>query len=126
MELNLLEPSKLSLSSSFFLAPSTCSTKCLTEPTNNSNPRTLLITARKGSPEGLQRSSKKNLSHILRTEAAIKAIERKANSDKYNRLWPRAVLEALDDAIRENQWESALKASDFCCFSIFCVGSGFF
>ncbi|KAM7476751.1 hypothetical protein LguiB_023994 [Lonicera macranthoides] len=108
MELNLLDPSKLSWSSSFFLAPFTCSTKCLTEPTNNSNARTLLIIARKGSPVGLQRSSKKNLSRILRTEAAIKAIERKANSDKYNRLWPRAVLEALDDAIRENQWESAL------------------
>jgi hypothetical protein len=53
------------------------------------------------------------LSRILRTEAAIKAIEQKANSKKYNNLWPKAVLEALEDAIKENQWESALKVCGF-------------
>lgn len=58
---------------------------------------------------GLQKSSKKTISRILRTEAAIKAIERKANSSKYNNLQPKAVLEALYDAIKENRWESALK-----------------
>lgn len=58
---------------------------------------------------GIQRQPKKELSRILRTDAAIEAIERKANSKKYNKLWPRAVLEALDDAIKENRWESALK-----------------
>ncbi|KAK6121557.1 hypothetical protein DH2020_044700 [Rehmannia glutinosa] len=53
--------------------------------------------------------SKKDLSRILRTESAIKAIERKANSSKYNNLLPKAVLEALNDAIKQNRWESALK-----------------
>ncbi|XP_050210640.1 pentatricopeptide repeat-containing protein At3g53170 [Mercurialis annua] len=63
----------------------------------------------KVAPVGLQRHPKKDLSRFLRTDAAIQAIEQKANSDKYNRLWPKAVLEALDDAMRENRWESALK-----------------
>ncbi|KAL8555357.1 hypothetical protein ACS0TY_003245 [Phlomoides rotata] len=53
--------------------------------------------------------SKKDLSKILRTDSAIKAIERKANSSKYNNLWPKAVFEALNDAIKQNRWESALK-----------------
>ncbi|KAL0413709.1 UNVERIFIED_CONTAM: Pentatricopeptide repeat-containing protein [Sesamum radiatum] len=57
----------------------------------------------------LRKLSKKDLSRILRTEAAIKAIEKKANSSKYKNLWPKAVLEALSDAIRHNRWESALK-----------------
>ncbi|KAF3493259.1 hypothetical protein DY000_02056055 [Brassica cretica] len=52
---------------------------------------------------------KRELSRILRTEAAVKSIERKANSEKYNTLWPKAVLEALDDAVKENRWQSALK-----------------
>ncbi|KAK6121561.1 hypothetical protein DH2020_044699 [Rehmannia glutinosa] len=56
--------------------------------------------------------SKKDLSRILRTESAIKAIERKANSSKYNNLLPKAVLEALNDAIKQNRWESALKIFD--------------
>ncbi|KAL0387940.1 UNVERIFIED_CONTAM: Pentatricopeptide repeat-containing protein [Sesamum radiatum] len=64
--------------------------------------------------QGLQfrKLSKKDLSRILRTEAAIKAIERKANSSKYKNLWPKAVLEALGDAIKQNRWESALKIFD--------------
>ncbi|CAN6897611.1 unnamed protein product [Brassica oleracea] len=52
---------------------------------------------------------KRELSRILRTDAAVKSIERKANSEKYNTLWPKAVLEALDDAVKENRWQSALK-----------------
>lgn len=52
---------------------------------------------------------KKELSRILRTDAAVKNIERKANSNKYNNLWPKAVLEALDEAIANNLWETALK-----------------
>ncbi|XP_038898944.1 pentatricopeptide repeat-containing protein At3g53170 isoform X2 [Benincasa hispida] len=61
------------------------------------------------SSDALQRDPKKGLSRILRKDAAIKAIERKANSKKYNNLWPKAVLEALDEAIQENLWETALK-----------------
>ncbi|XP_042471456.1 pentatricopeptide repeat-containing protein At3g53170-like [Zingiber officinale] len=49
------------------------------------------------------------LSRILRTEAAVLGVERKAGSAKFTRLWPRAVLEALDNSISANQWESALK-----------------
>ncbi|XP_042504002.1 pentatricopeptide repeat-containing protein At3g53170 [Macadamia integrifolia] len=59
--------------------------------------------------KGLQREAKRDLSRILRTEAATKGIEKKANSAKSNRLWPKAVLEALDDSINNNHWESALK-----------------
>ncbi|KAJ4843325.1 hypothetical protein Tsubulata_020931 [Turnera subulata] len=58
---------------------------------------------------GLQRKTDQVLSRILITEAAIKAIEEKAESKKYNNLWPKAVLEALDEAIRDNRWNSALK-----------------
>lgn len=61
--------------------------------------------------QGLQKCSRENLSRILRTEAAIKGIERKANSGKYTNLWPKAVLEALDDAIRDNRWATALKVN---------------
>ncbi|EEF44586.1 pentatricopeptide repeat-containing protein At3g53170 [Ricinus communis] len=60
-------------------------------------------------PVGPKRHTKKELSRFLRTDAAIKAIEQKADSSKYNRLWPKAVLEALDDAIKERRWKSALK-----------------
>lgn len=75
---------------------------------------------------GLQRKTQKDLSRILRTESAIKEIERKANSKKYNNLWPKAVLEALDEAIRENRYESALKVCErfvLCFFflSAFCL-----
>lgn len=123
MELHLLDPSNLRWSSSsFFLASTTCSTKVLTEQTNPSNPPILVTNAAKknlvNSTRGLQKSSKKNLSHILRTEAAISAIERKANSRKHTRLWPKAVLEALDDAIREKRWQSALKVGEFLVFSV--------
>ncbi|KAK4804384.1 hypothetical protein SAY86_004201 [Trapa natans] len=60
-------------------------------------------------PLGLQKHSMKDLSRILRTESAVRGIEKKANSSKYTRLWPKAVMEALDEAIRDNCWESALK-----------------
>lgn len=46
----------------------------------------------------------------------MKGIVRKANSRKYQQLWPKAVLEALDEAIRENQWENALKVGGFFLF----------
>ncbi|KAI8027460.1 Pentatricopeptide repeat-containing protein [Camellia lanceoleosa] len=108
----LLDSANLFWSSSSFLTSTTRSTKVLTNPKNPSSPLLLIKAAKKRSQypaQGLQRQPKKDLSRILRTEAAIKAIERKANSTKYNRLWPKAVLEALDDAIREHCWESALK-----------------
>ncbi|XP_038723602.1 pentatricopeptide repeat-containing protein At3g53170 [Tripterygium wilfordii] len=73
----------------------------------------LTVRLSKRSPEpaslGLQREPKKQLSRVLRTDAAIKAILQKANSNKYQNLWPKAVLEALSEAIGENRWESALK-----------------
>ncbi|KAL3639819.1 hypothetical protein CASFOL_014787 [Castilleja foliolosa] len=64
-------------------------------------------------PQALQKFSKKELSRILRTDSAIKAVEKKAYSSKYNNLWPKAVLEALNDAIKQNRWESALKCKRF-------------
>lgn len=58
---------------------------------------------------GLQKEPGKDLSRILWTEAAIKNIERKSKSNKYNNLWPKAVLEALNEAIKQFRWESALQ-----------------
>lgn len=58
---------------------------------------------------GVTKESKKELSKILWTEAAIEGIEVKAGSRKHSTLWPKAVLEALDGAVREFRWESALK-----------------
>nr|UPT49848.1 pentatricopeptide repeat protein AaPPR453 [Agave angustifolia] len=55
------------------------------------------------------KEQKRSLSKILREEAAILNVERKAGSAKHTNLWPKAVLEALDDAISSYQWESALK-----------------
>ncbi|XP_004135941.1 pentatricopeptide repeat-containing protein At3g53170 isoform X1 [Cucumis sativus] len=75
---------------------------------SSSHSRSLKRTSTQSS-DALQRDPKKGLSRILRRDAAIKAIERKANSKKYNNLWPKAVLEALDEAIQENLWETALK-----------------
>ncbi|XP_052191668.1 pentatricopeptide repeat-containing protein At3g53170 isoform X2 [Diospyros lotus] len=113
MSLHLIDSTSLSWTSSSLLIPTTRSTKVLTEPKNSSDAPSLLIESAKRSSrspsKGLQKQPKKDLSRILRTEAAIKAIERKANSTKYNQLWPKAVLEALDDAIRDKRWESALK-----------------
>ena len=88
--------------------------KCLKEHKRQQSPRILVPRAAKHlekSGHGLQKSSNKNLAHILRTEAAILRVERKADSRKYTRLWPKAVLEALDDAIKAKRWQSALKVS---------------
>ncbi|CAK9168686.1 unnamed protein product [Ilex paraguariensis] len=113
MELLLIDSGNLSWSFSSFFTSTTYSTKVPQDSANPQNSPVFTIKLSKKSSEnssrGLQKSPKKDLSRILRTEAAIKAIERKANSTKYNRLWPKAVLEALDDAIKENRWESALK-----------------
>ncbi|XP_021736223.1 pentatricopeptide repeat-containing protein At3g53170-like [Chenopodium quinoa] len=100
------------LSSSFM--PSTCSKKCFNEkkPGIGKNPSGFRVAAKKTNvvvSKGLQKRQKKELSKMLWTEAAIKAIESKAGSKKYKNLWPKAVLEALDDAIQLNNWESALK-----------------
>ncbi|KAM7264404.1 hypothetical protein ACFE04_002087 [Oxalis oulophora] len=95
--------------------PTNCSTKFLTHKTSTKNPFILSIYSLKRSSKnpasstGLQRETKKQLSRILWTDAAVKAIERKANSKKYKNLWPKPVLEALDEAIRYKLWESALK-----------------
>lgn len=99
MELRLLNPGKLRFPS--------CQLKSRSKnknPDSDSNypPQNLQI----------RKLSKKELSRFLRTDSAIKAIERKANSSKYNNLWPKAVLEALHDAIKQNRWESALKIFD--------------
>ncbi|RAL53869.1 hypothetical protein DM860_004340 [Cuscuta australis] len=100
-------------SSSFLPSPVSCSTKFPREFRGQKGIIFLRILAAKSTPENtsqaVQKGSKKDLSRILRTEAAVKAIEKKANSSKYNNLWPKVVLEALHDAIRENRWESALK-----------------
>lgn len=86
---------------SISITPTTCSTKIPKERTGKMDSG-LISTRHRVDP-------KKELSRILRTDAAVKGIERKANSEKYLTLWPKAVLEALDEAIKENRWQSALK-----------------
>ncbi|XP_057498124.1 pentatricopeptide repeat-containing protein At3g53170 isoform X1 [Actinidia eriantha] len=110
MNLQLIDSVNLRWSSSF-VVPTTCSTKVLTDHSPSPPPCPIKAAKKsaKNRSQGLHKEPKKDLSRILRTEAAIKAIERKANSNKYHRLWPKAVLDALDDAIREKRWESALK-----------------
>uniref|UniRef100_A0A1J3D087 Pentatricopeptide repeat-containing protein n=1 Tax=Noccaea caerulescens TaxID=107243 RepID=A0A1J3D087_NOCCA len=81
--------------------PTTCSTKVPNERTMKTSSG-LVSTRHRADPN-------KELSRILRADAAVKGIERKANSEKYITLWPKAVLEALDEAIRENRWQSSLK-----------------
>ncbi|XP_060182620.1 pentatricopeptide repeat-containing protein At3g53170-like [Lycium barbarum] len=103
MELQILSPAKPCCLYTFISSSSSYLTV---------KPRNALIMKCSSSQGRLEKCSKKKLSRILRTEAAIKGIERKANSEKYTNLWPKAVLEALDDAIRDNHWESALKIFD--------------
>lgn len=97
MELRLLNPSRLRLS-------------CLrVNSQSKKNPDSDISCP----PQSLEirKLSKKELSRVLRKESAVKSVERKANSSKYNNLWPKSVLEALNDAISQNNWESALKVS---------------
>ncbi|KAL5078078.1 hypothetical protein RYX36_017062 [Vicia faba] len=95
-------------------APITCSTKFPTENHQNSSkplPSFRVQSLKRSSKplsQGLQKDPKKDLSRILRTEAAIKGVENKAKSWKHKQLWPKAVLEALDDAIKGCQWQNAL------------------
>ncbi|XP_021303127.1 pentatricopeptide repeat-containing protein At3g53170 isoform X2 [Sorghum bicolor] len=51
------------------------------------------------------------LARILRTEAAVSGVSRKAAAARQQstNLWPRAVLEALDSAVAACRWESALE-----------------
>lgn len=128
MQSHSLSCTSLCWSYSISTPPTTHLTKFFKELSVHHDPPLLTIQSSKLSSDlvtvGIQRQPKKELSRILRTDAAIEAIERKANSKKYNKLWPRAVLEALDDAIKENRWESALKVCWVCweviyCFSLF-------
>ena len=110
MELHSLPSKSLSWTNSISTSPTTHSTKILEEP--KLQPLLTIKLCKKGydlTRTGLQKQPRKDLSRILRTDAAIRAIEQKANSKKYSNLWPKAVLEALDDAIRRQRWESALK-----------------
>uniref|UniRef100_A0ACD6A1R5 Uncharacterized protein n=2 Tax=Avena sativa TaxID=4498 RepID=A0ACD6A1R5_AVESA len=53
------------------------------------------------------------LARILRTEAAVSGVSRKAAAAQQSTsLWPRAVLEALDSAVASCRWESALEIFD--------------
>ncbi|KAH9726966.1 pentatricopeptide repeat-containing protein [Citrus sinensis] len=96
------------------------STSIFTHPTTTAHPPKFYkepvfrIQAIKRSPGpiqelGIQKEAEKDLSKILRTEFAIKNIEKKVSSKKYKNLWPKPVLEALDEAIKQKKWQLALK-----------------
>lgn len=116
---SLLDLTNLGWSSSVsMMVPTTRLTNCLNEvvlPCRLKRIHTIQSSKRSSGlvRTGLQKQNKKDLSRILRTEHAIQGIERKANSSKYSRLWPKAVLEALDEAIRDNQHDSAVKVCAF-------------
>ncbi|KAK6933841.1 Pentatricopeptide repeat [Dillenia turbinata] len=109
MELYIVDPESLRFFFSSPIIPGTCATKVI----NGSKPRIGILKAAKRSSlatqKGRQKEPSKELSRILRTEAAVKAIEKKANSKKYNHLSPKPILEALDVAVSHNNWETALK-----------------
>ncbi|PNX93950.1 pentatricopeptide repeat-containing protein at3g53170-like protein [Trifolium pratense] len=92
------------------ILPITCSTKFPNQNHANFSFRIHSIkrSSKPSYKEGLQKDPKKDLSRILRTEAAIRGVENKAKSWKHKQLWPKAVLEALDDAIKGCQWQNAL------------------
>ncbi|XP_010933827.2 pentatricopeptide repeat-containing protein At3g53170 [Elaeis guineensis] len=112
MELRFMGSADLLLSSSSSYRSKPTSNPFLeTGKGRRKRPPVLLVrAAKRSSPsKGLQKEPKRALSGILRTEAAVLGVERKAGSGKSTNLWPRAVLEALDDSISNNRWESALK-----------------
>ncbi|KAK8283054.1 hypothetical protein V6Z12_D08G067800 [Gossypium hirsutum] len=85
--------------------PITCSTKIRPQQLIRSSNRSSVYCL-----TGSQKDSKDALSRIIRREAAIEGIGRKAKSKKQRkRLWPKALLEALDEAIKDNAWYSALE-----------------
>ncbi|MED6151273.1 hypothetical protein PIB30_080953 [Stylosanthes scabra] len=99
-------------------APIMNSTKFLKRSHNNTAPNQpfplrveLMKRGSKPLSSGIQKDSNKDLSRILRTEAAIKGVENKGKSWKHRQLWPKAVLEALDEAIKGCRWQTALKAA---------------
>ncbi|KAL8153560.1 hypothetical protein V2J09_011320 [Rumex salicifolius] len=99
---------------SFSFMPTTCSKKFLIHrnETRKKWSSRFVILAKKltqAASMGLQTEPKKDLSRILWTEAAVQNIEKKAKSKKYINLWPKAVLEALNEAIKNYRWESALQ-----------------
>lgn len=85
--------------------PTTCSTKIRPQHLFRSSSRSSVYCL-----TGSQKDSKDALSRIIRREAAVEGIGRKAKSKKQRKsLWPKAVLEALDEAIKDNAWYSALE-----------------
>ncbi|KAF8403786.1 hypothetical protein HHK36_011892 [Tetracentron sinense] len=110
MELQLTDTANLRWSSSSFLTSPFRLTIAPCKPAEIAKlPFLFAKRSSETSSQGLQKETKRNLSRILRTEAAVSGIERKATSAKSIRLWPKPVLEALDDSISKNHWESALK-----------------
>ncbi|CAL0326223.1 unnamed protein product [Lupinus luteus] len=108
-----MDPTCLSWSTSISSTiPTTCSTKFLTDNTPKLPLPFRILSLKRSSKQhtpGLQKDPKKDLSRILRTEAAIKGVKNKGDSWKNKQLWPKAVLEALDEAIKGLRWQAALK-----------------
>ncbi|KAI4323435.1 hypothetical protein L6164_023041 [Bauhinia variegata] len=114
MELRLLDPkTTIGWSSCISSLPTTGSINVLNEPSSSTKLPSFYVHSSKGGSKvvsaGLQKNPRKDLSRILRTEAAIMNVENKVNSKKHKQLWPKAVLEALEEAIKGGRWETALK-----------------
>ncbi|KAB8089886.1 hypothetical protein EE612_014917, partial [Oryza sativa] len=98
-------------------APARCPPATSSPPPRASSRATHVVMARGGRrhkppPSAPEAEQPEALSRILRTEAAVSGVSRKAaaaSRQQSTRLWPRAVLEALDSAVASCRWESALE-----------------
>ncbi|MED6109158.1 hypothetical protein PIB30_031046 [Stylosanthes scabra] len=117
MEIHLVDSTCLTWAYSISsTAPIMNSTKFLKHSHNNTAPNQpfpirveLMKRGSKPLSSGIQKDSNKDLSRILRMEAAIKGVENKGKSWKHRQLRPKAVLVALDEAIKGCRWQAALK-----------------
>lgn len=100
-------------------APARCPPATSSPPPRASSRATHVVMARGGRrhkppPSAPEAEQPEALSRILRTEAAVSGVSRKAaaaSRQQSTRLWPRAVLEALDSAVASCRWESALEVT---------------
>ncbi|KAL9231245.1 hypothetical protein vseg_006496 [Gypsophila vaccaria] len=94
-----------------WVAPTRCWRKCVNEAKVKVAASKKKVKVEEEEEEvGVRKESKKELSHILRTEAAIAAVVSKSGvSKKHTNLWPKALLQALHDAILTYRWQAALK-----------------
>lgn len=74
------------------------------EEKNPKNPTSIL-----GETGSKRRAARQADSVIQRIENAKETMERRALAKKSNKLYPRSLLESLEERITQNRWERALQ-----------------